>query len=182
MSDSIQIKLKHIAITAEELLADLRKREGGVSEVDRLRAELAEVRAERDNEEAKAACAREVASRALQGLTSSGYNFRGQRIREVADLAEMYLKVKAERDALRARIDGGVDVTLTGETARLIDRQPIAQDERKGDRRRYKEETTCDEESGIRYWFDKSHHIRDEQRTNDRRRTDGTMADRRADQ
>jgi len=58
MSESMQVKLRHIAITAEELLAELRVRDGGIhcasdlhqliSERDELRRHLGKVMSERD--------------------------------------------------------------------------------------------------------------------------------------
>jgi hypothetical protein len=144
---------------------------------DRLREQLAAVTAERDH-----------------------FKARMESWKHEATQWEKLLRfTESERDALQARIDAGVRVCLLPSlhktwsenvanfpyrqaTALLIDRQPIAQDERKGvaDRR-------------VSYWNHTGHYRRqfqsdcedgvqisriEMQRSNNRRRTPGTMADR----
>ena len=80
----------------------------------------------------------------------------------------------AERDALQAKIDAGTGVHFADvETALLIDRQPIAQDERKGERRKVQAPVT----PKATVWRGDSWH-RVERIGFDRRVTAGTVADR----
>jgi hypothetical protein len=118
-----------------------------------------------------------------------GIECRDETIRGLKSVIE---ELTTERDALQARIDAGVVVygesehspvwwchkTTETHTARIIDRQLIAQDERKGDRR--KEQTRCNSE--FQYmrngkWEGMS---RNRLGKNNRRRTPGTLADREA--
>jgi hypothetical protein len=124
---------------------------------------------------------------------------------ELMQCNHMNRDLTTERDALQARVNAGTVVygenfqglsnfadfvkECDTHTGLLIDVQPIAADhiadagkidERKGERRNYKEKEVRDEESGIRYWRDLSNHLRDENRCHDRRRTAGTRADRKA--